>query len=806
MLSDVRLAARRLWRQPGFTALTIAILALGIGAATAMFSMVNALALRPLPYAGADRLVHVQRSIAGRTSGCRRDLFRELRARNTVFEEMGGFGWGDRTRLSRPGRPAEMLWGLAGSVEFFRLLGVAPTLGRLFLPEEDQPGGPGVVVLSDRLWRARFGADPAVVGRHVQIDGEALTVIGVMAPEFTDPTLYWSRVDILRPLRLPPASPRDREDGVNVFARLKPGVTRAAAQVELDAIAASLPDTRPDQMRVLVQPLRETSGLNRTSRRVVWLSLALATFVLMIACINLAGVQLARLASRGHEHAIRLSLGARRGHLVREVLIESLLLSFAGGALGVGLASWCTGMLAPRLVVGTSHTTVGVTAALDGRVLAAALAMVLVTALGVGLVPGWLSSAASVSERLKHAGRASTGRAQPRARQLLVAGQMGLALTLLAAGGLLVRGLSLLGDRHPGWNPDGLLTAMIRPAPGVDDRDRLQPFALIQQRLSVLPGVERAALSSWLPLPNFTTRSIKSTFRAEGQVVASPATAPLAYVNSIDPEYLATLGMTVIEGRGFRPDDGPGGLPVVIINQAIARQFWPGQSPIGRRIGNASGDPRWRTIVGVVADVGFAASLEPLLTRFEIYRPFAQYPTAGASVTLRSQRRPDSLVEDVRRAVASVDPEWLVWEAMPARALMNRSLANFEMTGWIVAGCAALGVVLAALGVYGLFAGFVVDRRREIGVRVALGAQRPQVLWLVMRQGLRLALAGVVVGVVGAGLAVRLLVAVTPELPEQHPAVVAAMAALLVVVAVFACWLPARRAAGVDPMVALRSE
>jgi putative ABC transport system permease protein len=469
------------------------------------------------------------------------------------------------------------------------------------------------------------------------------------------------------------------------------------------------------------------------------------------------------------------------------------------------VASWCTGLLAPRLVVGTSHTTVGITAGLDGRVLAAALALVLLTTLVVGLGPAWLGSGASVSDRLKQGGRASTG-GQRRVRQLLVAGQMGLALTLLAAGGLLVRGLALLADRHPGWNPDGLLTAMIWTPPRVDQPALLQRFERIRHDVSRLPGVEHAALSSWLPLPNFTTRSIRATVRIEGQEPPNPATAPLMYVNPIAPDYLDTLGIRVLEGRGFRPEDGPDAPPVALVNQSMARHFWPGQSPIGKRLASADADPHWRTVVGVVPDVGFAASLEPPLTRFESYRPFAQNMTGAAAVTVRSKRRPEALIEEVRRAVAAVDPDWLVWEAMPARALMNRSLANFEMTGWLVAGCAALGVVLAALGVYGLFAGFVIDRTREIGLRLALGAHSLQVLWLVLRQGLRLALVGAALGVLGAAAGVRLLIAVTPELPPQHPALVAAMAVLLLAVALLACWLPARRAAALDPMAALRSE
>jgi hypothetical protein len=617
MLSDLRLALRRLRRQRGFALLTIAVVALGVGAATAMFSMVNALVLRPLPYPGADRLVHVQRNGAGRTSACSREMFRELQARSTVFEGLAGFGWGDRARLARAGEAAEMLWTLRGTVGFFQLLGATATAGRLFSAEEDRPGGARVAVLSDRLWRTRFAADPSLVGRQLQLDGEAVTVIGVMAAGFTDPTLYWSRVDIFRPLALPPPSPADRADGVQVFARLRPGVSRAAAQAELDAIAAGLPDARRSQTGLVMRPLRETSGLNVTSRRVVWLTLGLAGFVLLIACINY---------------------------------------------------------------------------------------------------------------------------------------------------------------------------------------DRLQ------QRLTAIPGVQQVSMSWWLPLENFSTRAVRDTFRTEEQPAPTPATATLAHVNAITPEYLATLGIAVREGRGFRADDGPQALPVALVSEGLARRLWPGQSPLGKRIGRAEGAPGWRTIVGVVGDVGFAGSLAPPSTPFHVYRPLAQNLTGGVAVTLRSQRRPEELTTELGRAVAAVDPDVMVWEALPARDLMSRSLANFEMTAWVVAAFAAIGVLLAALGVYGLFAAFVVDRRREIGVRLALGARTAQVLWLVLRQGLRLVLAGALLGLAGAAATTRLLAAITPGLPVQHPAVVLALAMLLIAVAAFACWLPARRAAAVDPMVVLQQE
>jgi putative ABC transport system permease protein len=806
MLGDLRLAVRRLVRQPRFTLLGVVILTLGVGAATAVFSMVNALAFRPLPFAGAERIVQVRRHVAGRSLHASVGIYRQLQARGQGFEAFGPFLFGDRTTLTVPGQPPEILWTVAGSVSFFSLLGVSPMLGRGFLPEEDQPGPSDVVLLSAKLWQTRFGADPAVIGRRVQLGPESATVVGVMPPAFTEPTLWWSRADLFRPLGMPGPTPGDDGAGVHLLARIKPGVGLAAAQAQASAIVASMPDAQRNQVGVDLQPLRETIGLNETSRDVIWMTLALAAFVFLIAVVNLAGVQLARLAARGHETAIRFALGASRGRLVRQMVIESLLLSATGGLFGVLLADWCMGLLAPRLIVGTAQVTVGVPAALDGRIVAFALALVVLTAVIMGTLPAWLMSGTAMTGGLRRGDRGSTDRSQPRLRRALVTGEVALALILLTGGGLFTRGLHLLRESDPGFRPHSLLTATVTlPSQRYDTpAGRFTMLERVRERSAALPGVQSSALASWLPLANYTTRSFRESFAVEGATAPPTEAAPLMYVNAVSLDYFSTMGIPVRQGRAFLGSDRPDGEPVVIINEAMARQFWPDGSAVGKRIRSLPGQGGWRTVVGVVGDVRFAGSLETPLTPFQTYRPMSQTPAVSAVLSLRAAGAPGALAPGLRRALAELDAELGVWELFTAEALIERALTNLGMTGWVLLGFAGLGLLLAGLGVYGLFAGFVVDRTREIGVRVALGARSGQVVWLVLRGGLRLALVGAAVGVAGAVAAARVLRAVAPELPGSQPGLVAALSVLLVAVALFACWLPARRAAALDPVIALR--
>jgi predicted permease len=805
VLRDLRLALRRLGREPRFTALAVIILALGLGAAVTMFSLVNTYVLRSLPYPEADRLVWLHRTVDGKRAGQGHSAtaLREFQRHNQVFESVAGLAWRDPL-LEQPGQTPVSVWGVDVTSDFLNVLRVKPRLGRGFLPEEGQPGRDRVVMVSTRFWQERLGSDPGIIGRQIRLDGESHTIVGVLAPEFQHTPRLWVRADIWRVIAFNPGGPNPRRF-LGVIARLQPGVTLAQADAQLRAAAAQSVGPKGEKLGAQPRPLGEREFDN--TGRAAWLTLALAGLVLFIACVNLVGLQLARLASRSHDRAIRLALGASRTRLVREALAESLLVSLAGGALGLLLADWFTQLLAPRLTWGGSRVIYGIAlvSPFDPGLLAFTLALVVVVALVVGTVPAWMGASGEVSPALRQGGR-TISRAHGRLRSAVVVMEMALALVLLAAGGLFLRGLDRLGYSDPGWAFDGLLYARIDlPAARYPEPTaRLAFHQRLQQRVQGLPGVTSSALS--MDLPQIPGGGVN--FVVDGATVPAPEMAPHSYVNGVSPEYFETLGITLRQGRMFRPNDGADGMAVVIINESMARQIWPGQSPLGRRLAWAGGGPVRATIVGVVSDVRFPALLRRPASPYQMYFPLRQETSPSVVVLLRASPRmkPDALTADLRRVVAELDPALPAIEPLTPRAMVDRHFANFTAMGWIVLAFAGLGLVLSGLGVYGLFAGYVAERTREIGVRMALGAEARQVLRLMLAKGFRLAALGVALGLVGALSIGPVLTAAVEALPTRDPVVLATLATALVAVALFACWLPARRAAAVDPMVALRSE
>jgi putative ABC transport system permease protein len=809
MLNDLRFALRKLRRQPGHTALAVAVLALGLGAATATFSLVNAAVLRPLPFPEPHQLVRVNEVVGHRNNYMVSSAhFLAYRAENAVLDGMAAVDM-RQTSVAEVGQPPEAAWALYVSADFFPLLRVRPQLGRAFFPEEDQPGRNRVVVLSHRIWQDRFGGDHGIVGRSLRVGEETVTVVGVMPATFFDPLRRWTRVELWRPMALGPrvlGSGGNRE--LEVVARLEPGVSLGEAQAHLSTVAARLDTTTPRRMRL--KPLGAKAGLSGDSEAAIWLTLGLAIFVLLLACVNLAGIQLARLAGHAHERAIRLALGAGLARLVREGVAESLLVSVAGGGLGILLASWATELVGRRLVIGGNQVTVGLPVELDGRVLAFAGALVLTSALVVGTVPAWLGRREAVIDGLRKGGPGTPDRSSssPRLRQALVVAEMAMALVLLAGGGLFLRGLQRFVAADPGWNVEGLLTGRINlpgtryPTYGA----RAAGLQRLEERLASLPGAEHAALASNVPI----TRGGRSELVVEGAPPAAPGLAPTHYDNCVSPAYFATLGIALREGRLFTAGDGSENLAVAVINETMARDLWPGRSPLGKRITFAEGDATsatyWKTIVGVVADVRYRGDLEDPKSRFQVYYPLRQAVPGRVYVVLRARGDPEALAPALRRAVAEVDADLLVYELLGARTLMDRQLTNFRLAAWVTFAFAGLGLLLSALGVYGLFAGFVAERTREIGVRMALGARAGQVLGLVLRKGLRLAAAGALLGALGALALFPVLRAVAYELPAPEPTALVALPLLLIAVALLACWLPARRAAALEPMVALRQE
>ncbi|MEP7336682.1 MAG: ABC transporter permease [Acidobacteriota bacterium] len=793
MFQDLRFSIRMLLKQPGFTAIAVLTLGLGIGVNTSMFTAVQATLMRELPYPDGERLVRVYHTSPHSRSWPHSPAnFLDQQAQNNVFEHMAALN-PRPYNLAEPDQVAGRVRGLQASTELFPLLGIQPTLGRTFTADEGRPGQDDVVILSHEFWLKRYAGDPNIIGRALRLDGASVTVIGVMPARFNDRRIVGA-VDLWRPLVFTDAQRQKRDDNwVLSIARLKPGVSLAQAQAEMNILAAKLAQTYPESnAEVGLRLVLLAESGNENGRRVVWLTMALAGFVLLIACANLSNLQFARTAMRAREFAIRAALGAQRGRLLRQLLTESLVLAFLGGLLGLLLAKWGNELLSRQLLSGDEN---GEALRLNFQALGFALAASTLAGLVFGLVPAWLASRADVNSALKQGSRGTTGdRSQHRLRHALVVVEVALALVLLAGAGLVVRGLQRFTVRDPGWQADGLTLGYLSlPGGKYGSSEAQRAFAeQLQAKLAALPGSERAALAFSLPMQAF---GVTESFAIASRPAPPPGYEPLRYINRVTPGYFATLGMRLVTGRDFTSADTPNHPAVVIINETMARTFWPGESPLGKRLGDED-------IVGVVSDVRFPASLDEPETRFQTYHALAQQPQGSLAIALRGK----VTAEVLRQAVAELDPDQPVNEIGSARAAIERRLDDYALIGRLLSGFAVLGLLLAGLGLYGVIAGFVAQRTSEIGVRMALGAQLRDVLWLVVGQGLRLTLLGVVIGLIGAFGLARLLASLAPGLESNDPLTIVGVAGLLVTIALLACWLPARQAAKVDPLVALRHD
>lgn len=797
-MNDLRFALRQLVKNPGFTTVAVLTLALGIGANTAMFSALQAILLRALPYPEPERIVRVFRTSPQSQSWPHSPAnFLDHRAQNHVFERMAALGWAT-FNLAEQDQPAEQLRGMLASGDFFPLLGTPPAFGRTFTATEDRPGFNSVVVLNHGFWLRRFAGDTNIVGRSLRLDGESVTVIGVMPAGFHDPML-WGPVDVWRPLAFTDEQRGSRGNNwLASIARLKPGVSLAQARAEMDGLAARLEKAYPannSQIGLRLLPLAQ-SAMDETGRRIVWMTMGLAVFVLLIACANLANLQFARTVGQARELAIRGALGASRGRILRQLLTESLMLSVLGGGLGLLLADWGTELLGRQIVVGDET---GVRLPLGSKALVFALLATGFSSLAFALLPAWLATRIHVNEVLKQGAHGATAsRSQHRLRHGLIVAELAAALVLLAGAGIFIRGLDRFTFHDPGWRVDGLTIGYLS-LPESKYRSagsRLAFTERVQERLGAMPGVERMALGWSLPIFEFNSAG---DFAIEGRPEPPQGHEPLRFLNAVTPGYFETLGISLAAGRGFTTADTTNRPAVVIINETMARTLWPGESPLGKRIGSRS---QWEEIVGVVGDVRFAGNLGEPATRFQAYRPFAQEPRGYLAVALRGA----VTAETLRRAVAELDSDQPVNEPGTAREAVRRMLVNYSLTGWLLGGFSLLGLLLAGLGIYGVIAGFVAQRTAEIGMRMALGAKWRDVLWLVLGKGLRLILLGTVLGLTGALVVARLLATAAPELPSDTLPVLSAVTLLLIGVALFACWIPARRAARIDPMKALRAE
>jgi len=805
---DIKFAARMLRRRPGFTAVAVLTLALGIGANTSMFSLLNLLLFRPGPYPHPDRLVRIYRTSpqAQDWPHSAADLI-DYHEQNTSFEKMAFYDW-DVFNLTRPDDSARLLLGISTTADLFPALGVNPLLGRVFDTNEDQPGN-AVVVLGYNCWHRDFGAATNIIGRTVRLNGESVCVIGVMPANFDYP-LLWGKVDAWRPLALTPEQRQDRGNHAYLaLGRLKPGISSPQAEAEMKAVCARLPNVGHDSLRFV--PLVKSGFGEVVGQRMLYCSLGLVGFVLLIACANLANLQLARAAQRWREFAVRSALGASRIRLMRQLLTESLLVSAVGGALGLALACCINTIISrriPLLMAGGRFNLPSIDVPLDVRVFLFALICSVVTGIIFGVAPAWLASRSDVNDALKEDRRGATagGRWQNWLRQAFIVAEIALALSMLAGTGLFIGRLKQLTGIDPGWRVNGLLTGAIVMntsvySGGADGQKAQAAFRQeLETRLNALPGVESVSFSRSFPIWGFNS---SGNFTIKGQPAPKSGEAPVAYKEPVSPAYFQTLGIRIQQGRVFTPDDTAESPRVLVINESMARQFWPRANPIGKRI-NIGGE---REIVGVVNDIRFPADLSPPDSPFQIFYPLSQMPVDRVFyVALRTKMDSESLADGLRRAVAAVDPDQSITEIQSAREAIEKAITGFSLLGTLLGVFAALGLALAAIGIYGVISYSVAQRTGEIGIRMALGAQKHQVLWLVLRQGIVLCLAGTLFGFGGAVVTARLLSALLPELSTTNPITFGTMTVLLMAVALLACYIPARRATRVNPITALRYE
>ncbi|HEY4301438.1 MAG TPA: ABC transporter permease [Candidatus Didemnitutus sp.] len=799
-------AWRQLRKSPGFTLLAVLALALGLGANTAIFSAIDTLFLRPLPYPESDRLVRVWGSFPDR--GMEQTVlsfprFESLRDHQQVFSEFAAETFTIFTLTGR-GDPVQ-LQAQRVSDRFFPLLGIQPALGRGFLPEEDKPGGRMVVLLSHAFWQKQFGGDPGIVGQTLALNGSSFTVVGILPATLGfpfDQTQVWTtRVFDLEGL---PVDLIQKGTGyLAVMGRMRPGITLARAGQDMKELSrqygAANPEKVDSKSGTSVVPLQ--GDLVRQQKPMFLALLGAVALVLLIACANVANLLLIRFTGRRREVAVRVALGATRGRIVAQFVTESLLTTVVAGMLGLLLAEWCVASLSR---IGAAFIPRAAEISLDGSVFGFAFALTLATGLLLGLFPAIQASSPDVNVALKESGRGTFGgRATSRFRSALFVGEVALSLVLLVMAGLLFSSFRHLQRAPLGFDPEQVATMAITISPGQhpDTASQAQFFERLQERLATVPGVDRVACTDGLPVAGGFSRS---PFILEGETVPPVNERPAAVRSLTTPGFFATLGIPVIHGRDFTWRDREGAPNVVVINQVMARRLFPhGEDPVGHRlITGIQSIPR--EIVGVVGAIrseGLA-----LTPQEEMYYPMAQLGELFMNVVIHTGRAPAGLGADVRAALREVDGSVPPPDVLAFPDLLRTTIADRRLMMGLIAAFAALALFLAGLGIYGVIAYSVAQRTSEFGVRLALGAHPADILRLVVGEGFKLTAAGLVVGV-GCGLILaRLLGSLLYEVSAADPLIFGGVAAFLAAVSLVACWLPARRATRVDPIVALRTE
>lgn len=805
-MHNLRLVLRQLRHSPGFTLLAITTLALGIGANTAMFSLLNGIMLKPLPYADSTRLDRIYRSTPQDPEGNLSAAdFLELQRAKEGYHAVAAYGVSDAS-LSEPGQPAEMARAVRGTANLFSALGVQPQLGRDFQVGEDTPGRDRVVILSQRTWRNRFALDPRVIGRTIRIDGEPHEVIGVLPETFND-WRHLGGIDFFRPLALTPEQSADRATAnFRVIGRRAPDQESAQVNGFIANFGARLAKEFPDAN---AKTTWRTVALNRTvygkNAAVIFMMLiGLSGFVLLIACSNLANLLLARTMARAREFAVRAALGASRLQLLRPLIAEAVLLALAGAVGAVFVAMWVRDWLAVR---STGDNGEQVFLPLNPQVLAWAFGASLITAVVFGIAPALFALRLDLNGTLKSGGRGTTGgRGHQRFRQGLIVGQFALAMILLTGAGVYIRGLNDLNESRAGWESQQLVTGtMLLPSGKYSDPEKITAFQrLAQERLAALPGVASVSLSSFTPFLNWP--DIRK-FIVAGRERPQPGFEPAAATNTVSPRYFETYGTGLLAGRVFTDADTANSPRVFVISQTTARGLFGNEDAIGKRIAQTNAATlEWGEIVGVVRDVKPVVA-DPSPVIYQLYQPMAQQPRARNEIAVRTSGvAPAAIVESIRTTMAELDPDLPVRTLQPADATVDRANYQPRVLRDMLTAFGVLGLGLASLGIYGIIARTMAQRAGEFAIRLALGACIKDLTRLVLTSGVKLALVGSAVGLLGAIGVVRMLMVGSPGMRIEGAPVLIGTTMLLIAVALVACWLPARRAGRVDAMSLLRAD
>jgi predicted permease len=822
---DVRYGLRMLAKNPGFTAIAVITLALGIGLNTAIFSVVNAVLLEPLPYKDPGKLVNIWSTMISQgvpISAASAPDFREWRGRSSAFAGMDAFYYGN-FNLSAPGAEPSRLLGAGISPGMFSLLGVNPALGRNFLESEEEWGHHHVVLLSDALWRSRFAADPGVLGRTIRLDGEESTIVGVLphGMPFLDDL---PSVDLYVPLAYAPGDNMNSRNNhyLLVVARLKPGVTIAQSQSEMERIASQLEKEFPINKGLGVKVVSLGDQLVGDVKAVLLVLLGAVAFVLLIACVNVANLMLARATARDQEFAVRAALGASRGRLLGQLLLEGLPIALLGGLGGILLAMWGTSLLVSLMPAGLPRFN---PIAVNGSVLAFTAAISLFTALLFGLAPAFHAAKTDIQDSLREGGRSGNdGRGRSRLRSLLVVSEVALAMLLLVGSGLLIKTFAALRHADPGFSPTHVLTVELplSPAdfPSHHEDQALQFFQDLVQRVDSLQGVKSAGATTSLPLGGGGWGKFVDV---QGRTPpTSLSQVPIVRFQLSTSGFFPTIGARLREGRFFTDADTQTSPAVAIINESFAKRFYPGENPIGKQIrmrpplallppdARSSPEPTapMRTIVGVISDMKDTAISRPALET--VFAPYAQFAGEGWNsdpiIVVRSTTDLPALTGLIRDQVHSLVPGQPVGQIASMDEVLGKSLSQARFSMLLLTLFAGLALALAAIGIYGVMAYSVAQRSREMGIRIALGAHPADVLRLVLAQGTKLALAGLLIGIAAAFGLTRLMAGLLFGVHAADPLTFAGVSVLLGLVTLFACYVPARRAMRVDPIVALRHE